>query len=493
MTRPTRAIATYLRLRPTLIAVAVLIALWLPGVNQGWYRTDTHFYAAIAKQAWDTAASTGDWAALFDLRAGSEPYMNKPPLVFIIHGACIRAFGLDLWTVRLPSLVASLIAAAATVSFMRRLSGWRAAMMSGLVLATSVEFFRYGRAISLDLWQCAFVMLAIAFVVRGLGTRLGAVRLGWVIASGVPLGCALLCKPFVALLAPVLLGAWVLTEPSLRPRRGQLLAGLILSMLVAAAVAAPWHLWMFSRHGEGFINIYIRQQSLDRALGTPDSPGAAEPWWYYLRVIGEGYWPWLVTLAIALVTIIRTPRAPDADARRTLRLAALWSSVWLLLLSTFGGKSPRYTVIIWPLLAAVSGWVLVRMGQGASGTPRRISRQVMFWFAPLVLAASIIISISMHTGVLSARMHKPRHSAWDQILARTAEFPDRQVVCAPTALAISANLVMLGRPWPPVLADSAAPAKPTWIILDPKQRKSARTDIRVAIESDEVILGEIVP
>ncbi len=489
MKRASRGLALAVRWRPTLLAVAALVALWLPGINQGWYRTDTHFYAAIAEQAWESAVDRGDWSALLDLRAGDQVYLNKPPLVFILHGASIRAFGLDLWTVRLPSLVASIIGVCAAVAILRQLAGWRVAMMSGLVLATSVEYFRYGRAISLDAWQCAFVMTALWLFICGAKSR----ALRWCVLAGAPIGLALLCKPFVALLVPPLVGAWMLFGSHPRPRSEWVFAGVGLACASAILIAAPWHVWMYLLHGQDFIDVYIRQQSLSRAIGALDAPGAREPWWFYFRVIGEGYWPWLVTLALAMVAIARRDPVSTRGDRSAMWLGAIWSIVWLAALSAFGGKSPRYTVIIWPMLAVFSGWFLARVGMRARGRGRAIGRLCMLWLAPAMVLASLGLSGAMSAGLIDVRMHKPRHEVWDRVLATIDERPDLPVVCAPSALAMSANLVMLGRSWPPVLEDSSAVSGPAWIIIDPKQPPPARPGVRIVVESDEVVLGEVVP
>lgn len=454
MRLPARLLQLFLRLRPYALPALILIALWLPDCNRGWFRTDTHYYAAIARQAAGAALASGSIAPLFDLHAGDQPYLNKPPLVFIIHGLAIKLLGLDIWTVRLPALIAAVLLCWATVAIARSLAGPRVALTTGLVVATTVEIFRYTRAFSLDLWLVAFLLWGIWFVVRDL-RRLQLTAVGgpgpatprpWRAAwAGVPFGLALLCKPWAALGVVVFLALW-LACMGRRPRR--LILPTLASGVVAIAVALPWHLWIATRHPE-FWSVFFRQQSLDRVTGALGSDWSHEPWWYYLGVIAEGYWPWLATLVIACIWLMLVRLRPDrfgtllrANDRGLLApLALVWCGLWILLLSLSAGKSSRYLMPVWPMLAMLSGLWLARLP--SSPGPRR-SRLLMVWIGPLALIAGLIAAVALPPNTL----HAPRDPAWDRVLAALDANPSVPVYTTPAAHPISANLVMLGRPWP---------------------------------------------
>ncbi|MBC7772036.1 MAG: glycosyltransferase family 39 protein [Pyrinomonadaceae bacterium] len=435
-----------IRHRWWMLPLMLLIALWLPAADQGGYRTDTHYYAAIALQAWKAALSYASVTPLLDLRAGDRVYMNKPPLAFILHGEIITWLGLSMWTVRLGSLLAAMLTCVATSILLRRLAGWRVAMMSGLVLATTVEFFRYTRAISLDLWQCAFVMISLAMLVMGIprdDKNENRLRRGWMVAAGVPLGLALLCKPFMALLAPLLFIAWL----ALRRKHSAILMT-IAAMIVGVAVALPWHVWMWHIHGDEFLRVYVQNQSIDRAVGNAgDMPGVQEPWWFYFNVIATTYAPWLLSAICGGSWLLRR-RRPSGGSFALMQLAVVWSVAWLIVLTVFDGKSSRYTVIIWPLLSAMSGLWIVHQSQGAAGMMRTVGRYVMLWLGPAAVFTGVLLT------TVPLNIHKPRDFAWDQLLKEVDAHPDRELVCTQRAHHIAANLVMLGRTWPPMMEES---------------------------------------
>jgi 4-amino-4-deoxy-L-arabinose transferase-like glycosyltransferase len=454
-----------------------LLALWLPGAHAGWYRTDTHYYAAIAKQAIDAAIESDSLTPLFDLKAGDQPYWNKPPLVFIIEGATIKLLGLSLWSVRLPSLLAAAALVIAAAGVARRLAGARMGVLAGLVGATTLEVFRYTRAVSLDLWLAALVMLAVWCVVRGVrrGPEARAPGTGWVLLAGVPLGLALLTKPLVALLSVPVLMAWAVLIGERR-----LLAPLLGAGVIAAAIATPWHVFMLVSH-PGFAGVYFGEQSLQRVTsGMSDAIGAG-PWWYYLGVIGESYWPWLATLVVGLIIWAR--RGASGADRRALLLSMVWCGAWLVLLSLSAGKYSRYLLPVWPLLGFVSAWLLAR--SPSRGAARRASRTVVLWLGPGALLAGVLAA-----GLFPDRLiHAPRDRVWDDARAVIGARPDLPVLCTPAAHPMAANLVMLGHPWPATL--TTVPDTPFLLLSSPRHEPTPRGI--VLTESADVRLLLVTP
>jgi 4-amino-4-deoxy-L-arabinose transferase-like glycosyltransferase len=451
---PKPVIARVLRLRLYWIPAVVLLALWLPGADQGWYRTDTHYYAAVGKLAFERAAqaqSLGEAVrALLFLKAGDEPYLNKPPLPFWIHGAFIQAFGLHVWSVRLPSLLAAIGVAWATALAVSRLGTRRIALVSVLVLATTTEFFRYTRAISLDLWTLLFMMIGVAMMawsVRRGGGR-GMIR------AGVPIGLALMCKPLVALLVPVIVGVWLVWTG-----RKRLVVPLVIGAGVAVLVAAPWHVAAALEYPGTFLRTYFVQQSLDRAAGV--GVLKSEPWWLYFRILAESYWPWLATCVLGVIMIARRWSGVPVRQRHLAGLAMMWAVVWLMVLTAFGGKAPRYLVTVFPFLSVISGFFLI----GSPSKAGRVAGRVAFTWGPAIgLGAAGVVAL------VGVRVHEPRDPCWDQLLKELDSRPGAHLVCTPREHSIAANLVMLGRSWPSKVSPVDAPPGATLMMIHPTEQ-----------------------
>ena len=176
-------------LKSYLIPILILLAVTLPHLDQGDFRRDTVRYAAVGLHMWK------DGSLLVPQLNPEKLYFNKPPMAFWIHGFFLRIFGANLVAARIPSILAAIGVLVFSMLSMRNLASRREAVVSGIVLALTYEFFRRTREISLDFWQLFFVMVAVWLITNGIreGKRLP------VVLSGIPLGLALLCKPLVAL------------------------------------------------------------------------------------------------------------------------------------------------------------------------------------------------------------------------------------------------------------------------------------------------------
>lgn len=405
-----------------LLPALVLVATWLPGFAHGWPRTDSHRYAALAL---DCYRDSPFWAPTL----GDMPYFNKPPLVMWIEGALLSITGPDVWAIRLPTLLAALGTLVLTIDLTRRLSGARAATLAGLVLATTMEFFRYTRAISLDMWVALFGVLLVWSAVRA--ARSGRAR--WFAVGGLAIGAGLMVKPFVVLLPAVIVGLWLVWE-----RKPRMLVPLGGAILLGLALAAPWHAAMIRRFGEAFTQNYFLAETLDRADGLETT---TNPWWYTLASLPQTYWPWIVTLALACEAIVRRRFRPSD--RPAVRLALVWSGAWLLALTLFGDQRTRYMVPLYPLMSILSGLWLARLLPASIRRPGRAA-------TPIVVACVVVLAAGVNLLPASALdvIHKPRHAKWDAILEYQRAHGDEHIWTTPEYNTAGANLYLMTGAYP---------------------------------------------
>src|SRR5690606_21383951 len=113
----------------------------------------------------------------------------------------------------------------------------------------------------------------------------------------------------------------------------------------------------------------------------PSEPG------YYLRKLATSYWPWLPVLAwgLALAAIGRFRR----DRAATL-LAGIWAGGWLVALSLFTDRRPRYALPLYPMLALPAALALVRSGSPAM---RGVRRRIVPWVGPVAVVAALVITM----------------------------------------------------------------------------------------------------
>jgi 4-amino-4-deoxy-L-arabinose transferase-like glycosyltransferase len=379
--------------RTWLVPAVLLLAVTLPHLDQGdWQRTDSGRYAAIGLQAW----RTGDlWTPQSE---PGVPYFAKPPMVLWIHGLSLRVLGVGPLQARLPSVLAALGCVLLGVSITRRLAGAAPAVVAGGAMALTYEFFRRTREISLDMWQLLFMLGGLALIVRA-ATRDRSTRTstaGLFAAAGACFGLALLCKPLVALTAPLLAAIWLVWMG-----RGRLAAWSLASAVAALLVAAPWHLGMWWAHGDRFLSQYFGREIVARAAGAlPDSEGGRVPAWFYVTGIAATYWPWL---PLACVGAARGRRAPAAW-----RLAVLWFIAWLVLLTAFPDRRDRYALPLHAGLAMLAGLALT---EPVGARARGLLAAVVDKAVPVAAGLAVFIAL------LPIQVQRPPEPQWEELFA----------------------------------------------------------------------------
>ncbi|MBI1371681.1 MAG: hypothetical protein GC159_02815 [Phycisphaera sp.] len=408
------------RARLLIVPAAIVMMCTLPHLDQGDYRKDTGRYAAVGLQLWEGGSF------LSPALHPDNPYFNKPPLALWIHGLFLHVFGTSVAVARIPSILAAIGVTCLTIATTRRVATRAEAMAVGVVLATTVEFFRRTREISLDMWQLLFLMFGCWCVV----TAIKRERPALIVAAGVGVGLALLCKPLVGLLGIVIWGVWLW-----QCGRARWIGWLAGALAVAIAVAAPWHVYMASVHGEAFTARYFGYEVLDRAMGWRSTNGPL----YYFIELGRSYWPWLAAVAWGVWLMIRRTPHPQVGERpgegdgstnaashgetgnasdgstltptlslkgrgsRAARLRAAtpvalglsWTLIWLVVLIAFPDKKTNYALVLYPGLSMIAGWALLRVPASlkAMRLPRLWLREGCPHVLKIAAPAAVVIAV----------------------------------------------------------------------------------------------------
>jgi len=321
--------------------LALLAAAILGGrMWEGDLVGDPVIYAAVAK----AMVVRHDWGTMY---VAGRPFFDKPPLVMWLAAASFDAFGISIWSARLPGVVCSVLACLALARLGAVLFDDVVGLAAGAILALTPGFVRFGSSLLLD---SPFVLCALlgfhaahaAWDAHGRGL--------WQV--GVWLGLAFLAKGTLSLGAPTVLAAYWLVTPSPRRPPVTALAGAALAFLL---VAAPWHLYELWREGAPFVQGYL--------YDVTEKLGGRPPLAVYLRALAATVLPWA---PIAAFGMWRTWRAPVREAGT--RLLVVWTVVAYAFLLTAAKHSPRYLMLLHPALAL---WAALGL-RAALPAPRRL-------------------------------------------------------------------------------------------------------------------------
>jgi 4-amino-4-deoxy-L-arabinose transferase-like glycosyltransferase len=299
---------------------------------------------------------TGDWVTP---RINGARYLDKPPAFFWILAVSYRLFGVNEFAARLPSVLAALSGIALVFWFARRHFGPAAGWLAGAVLALSPLYMVFGRIVIFDMALCVCMtgsVLAAFEAMEGEGRLARVAGAAFFAAAGV----GTIVKGPVALAVPFLVAlAWALLTR--RPRRlGRL--GWMSGLLIYAAIVAPW-LWLASARNPGYLEYATIGENLDRM--TSNRFQTSRPFWFYLKIILPGLFPWIVFCLAAAARRVRGLRQRLAAAlneagaegrgSRAAVYCAVWLAVLLLFFSAISSKRPSYMLPCAVPVALLSG------------------------------------------------------------------------------------------------------------------------------------------
>ena len=318
-----------------------------------------------------------------------EPFVEKPPLYYIVGAGVLRLLSPVMGStaaLRLTSSLWGLGALVMTWLLARRLLGREQGILAMVLLATMPGFIHVTHWMLVDNALLFFVTAALwCFTEAYIGSRLGFLPLAAVFTGG-----AFLSKGFIGPLI-ILLGwlglvfSWgqqVGWRGMSRPRSIGLHAGalilclaLMLSwMLALRVVGGPelWREWFFENH-------------IGRFSGGATQLGHMQPPWYYLGVMPVYILPWLVIILVGIQNLL------TALCRRQMtpagRVLAAWALGGLLLLSITATKRDIYLSVLLPAFAMIGAQAL----QAPLNQP---IRNTLWLWAGCMLGALVIFIVA---------------------------------------------------------------------------------------------------
>jgi 4-amino-4-deoxy-L-arabinose transferase-like glycosyltransferase len=305
-------------------------------------------YATVAWEMWLSRDPVS-------LHLNGALYGDKPPLLFWLIGLGWALIGPNAWW---PQLLTALFGLA-TLALLLRLARQLApadddiAALTVLITAGTLVWMAFTAALLFDLVLSFFVLLGVLAVVQATSS---ADRRWWLLL-GLALGLGILTKGPVALLHVLplaLLAPWwrrtLLAQPAtMAPQRwGRWYAGIVVAVLIAAAIALAWAVPAALSGGEAFQREMFWSQSADRIATTSHH---LRPPWFYLAALLLLLLPWTLLPSVwrGVAALARVP----ATAPSGLRMAISWLVPVVLVLSVFRAKQPQYLLPEVPALAFI--------------------------------------------------------------------------------------------------------------------------------------------
>ena len=348
-----------------------------------------------------------------------SPWMlreTNPPLFYSILHGWIGLFGLSEVGLRLPSILASLVAMVVFYAGMARSYGARAAAIAALLLATSGQQLYFSHQVR------AYIFLYLAVVISFFGLMRvagptgdgGRVRTGWLAYAGGAVVAFYLHT--TAILWPAAASLALITlDRRFRPG-GREWRALLLAHLAIAAGGAWWlgMTWLQLRSPNGNIG-WMQGLGLKKAalvfVATMLQSRQIGPW----QALGP-----LLIAGLAALGVVRT--WPDGRTRLTV-LLFLWSTALFLLIDLKQAillDRTLFWLSIFPLVMAAAGLASIR-------SRRR------FWLT----AVALLVSQSVNLALLVPRLEK---EDWRTAIVSAAADPRAVMLVDGEAMNVAAGM-----------------------------------------------------
>ena len=277
----------------------------------------------------------GDFITTF---LNGEPRFDKPILIYWLQALSVWSFGLQEWTLRLPSALAASVWVMATYYFAKPRMSQRSAMMASVMVACSAMIVLVGRAATAD----ALLNLLIALSLFDIWRYWEQPRPQVLLRVFLWLGLGFLCKGPIAVAVPfVVSGALYLLHGQWRQWLQTLLYPW--GLLLFIAIALPWYVLEYQAQGQAFIDGFFFKHNLSRFSDTMEGHGGSVV--YYLIAL-----PFII-LPFSGLLLSLFKRLPHIIQQPWQRFLWVWFGFVLVFFSFSNTQLPHYLLYgITPLL-----------------------------------------------------------------------------------------------------------------------------------------------
>ena len=374
-------------------AVGVLVLAALLAFLPGFFQIppadrDEARFAQATKQMLET----GEYV---DIRFQDEVRYKKPVGIYWLQVAVLKTAEVlgvpnarqKIWVYRIPSLIGAVGAVLLTYWTALAFVSRRAALLAGLMMATSILLGVEARLAKTDAMLLMTAVATMGAMARiYLGERRPAPGLaGWALPAifWTALAAGILLKgPLIVLFVGLAAAALALVDRSmswlgaLRPIPG---------LIWLCVLVLPWFLAIVSRSGSSFFAESVGQDLFSKVVSAQEAHGA--PPGYYFALFWVTFWPGATLAAMAAPSIWAARREKGA------KFLLCWIVPAWIVLELVITKLPHYVLPLYPAIAiliagVVDSQVLARHSWLTRGAG-------WFFFLPVILGVGTIVMLVM--------------------------------------------------------------------------------------------------
>lgn len=375
-----------------IVLLVVVIPLFAFGLsNHGLWSADEPRVAEIGREM----AVTGDFAVPM---LNQKPFLEEPPLYYGALAVTFKAFGISDKVARIPSALFALATVLVLFFFANHIFGPRVALLSGLILATTGEYFRVAHWIVVDSALAFFVVSSMTLFITG---YLSENRRKKFLCYGLLYVAATLAfysKGFIGIVIPALgIFAFLAIRRDLRE---VLKMRLWLGIVIFLVMTFPWFVSLWQHAGWEYLKVFFVHNHLQRFLPASmagsisgSASGHHHPFFYYLTEFPSGFLPWSLLLVPVFQNIFsrkERTHGPDTVQGKGRLFAVCWFFAGIIFLSV---ASTKRTLYLMPIFAPIALLTALYIDSTiSSGALTRIGKVFLWVFDLFLLALGLVLT-----------------------------------------------------------------------------------------------------
>jgi 4-amino-4-deoxy-L-arabinose transferase-like glycosyltransferase len=357
-------------------AVILSVNVWSDGI----FSAQEGRAAIVARQM----LHNGNWLHL-DIEGAHNT--EKPVMCYWFYALSGAVFGVNEFSVRLPSMLAALATVLMAASLGMRIYGRQAGLLAGFMLASMAGFVNLGRLARIDMVLCAFYTASMYLLYVGYFEKMKANRKLYLFY--LVLALSVMVKGPVSV---ALVGLTVILLV-LKERNWKILWELkpISGLLIGLAICAPWYAYEIVRTDGAFFYDFFLKQNVSRLTGVNMTyrGGKRGSYFYYFPKLFVDTLPWSLLLPFGLWTLrkkFKKFKMPD------FKPATWYLLIWFLTVFVFFSvaaiKRGDYVLPLYAPAAILLGRYLsmVIAGEGKLSKKWRIGFVVFAAIAAIAMA-----------------------------------------------------------------------------------------------------------
>lgn len=340
-------------LKNLIYLVLIVVPLFSFGLtNHGLWSADEPRVAEIGREM----ALTGNWAVPM---LNQRPFLEEPPLYYGTLALTFKALGVSDRVARIPSAIfafATVLVLFFTVNF---LFGPRIALFSGIILATTGEYFRVAHTVIVDSALTFFIACAMSLFIVGYLSDSNRKKLLCYILLYISCTFAFYTKGFIGIVIPGLgILSFLVADKNIKEI---IKMRLWLGILIFLVLTLPWFITLWQQGGKEHLDVFLLHNHLQRFLpgkfsGTisGEASGHHHPFYYYLIEFPVGFLPWSLLLVPVFIHAFSRSDKSETPPEKGRLLAKCWFFAGIVFLSAASTKRTLYLMPIFAPMALLT-------------------------------------------------------------------------------------------------------------------------------------------